>query len=138
MEECGAADAAAEKSEPGRRNAGLAFAMVDRLYRLLGDSDASREELRSMLRLLACSTKAAEIPPVLDCVTVCDAARSIPFNPRAMFVMGLNDGVFPKDDFSGLLFTLEERDLLLENEIRLAGCFDRTILIQGGTDQRRV
>lgn len=124
MERSGAVDGIVKDNAEGRRNAALAFQMIDRFYRLLGDEEVSREEMRSMLKLLASATQASTIPSSLDCVMICDAARSAPFNPRANFVMGLNDGVFPRDDFSGLIFTLEERDLLLENEIRLAGCFE--------------
>ncbi|MBQ9959961.1 MAG: PD-(D/E)XK nuclease family protein, partial [Oscillospiraceae bacterium] len=123
-ERCGAVENIQQQHAPGRKNAQLAFSMVERLHMLLGDEDLSREELCDMLRLLAANTKAQQIPPVMDGVLIGGADRSMPYNPRASFLLGVNDGQFPRDDFEGLLLTLEERDLLYENELILAGSFD--------------
>ena len=124
MERSGAAEGIVRQHAEGRKNAQLAFSMIERLHLLLGDEPLSRDELCDTLRLLAASTKAAQIPPVMDAVLIGGADRSMPFNPRVSFLLGVNDGVFPRDDFDGLLFTLEERDLLYENELILAGSFE--------------
>lgn len=125
MVTCGAVETIEKNDKAGRQNAELLFGIIQQLYDMAEREDLSRAELPDTLRILARSTRSADIPRVGDGVFVGVAGHSRPFNPRASFVMGLNDGVFPRDITEGNLFTLEERDILSSYDLVLGGGFDQ-------------
>ncbi|MBP0969610.1 MAG: PD-(D/E)XK nuclease family protein [Oscillospiraceae bacterium] len=126
MERCGAADAIERNDRAGRQNAELMFGIIQQLYDLAEREKLTKTEMADTLRILASSTRSADIPRVGDGVFIGIAGHSRPFNPAICFVMGLNDGVFPRDISEGNLFTLEERDILSRNELVLGGSFDQS------------
>lgn len=125
MDACGAAETIEKNDKAGRLNAELLFEIIQQLYDMAEREDLSNAELPDTLRILARSTRSADIPRVGDGVFVGVAGHSRPFNPKACFVMGLNDGVFPRDITEGNLFTLEERDILSSYDLVLGGSFDQ-------------
>ena len=127
LQRCGGVQAVEEQHAPGRRDAQLFFGMLDRFAMLLGEEEYSAEEMMDLLRVMAASTKALQIPETVDAVLIGEAQRTIPFNPKIAFVLGLNDGLFPKDEFSGNLFTLEERDLLYAHDFYVSGAFEECV-----------
>ena len=126
MERCGAAEAIERNDKAGRQNAEIMFSVIQQLYDLAEREELTKSELTDTLKILAAGTKSADIPRVGDGVFVGEAGRSRPFSPKVCFVMGLNDGVFPKDVSEGNLLTLEERDILGRNELILGGSFDQS------------
>ena len=127
IERCGGLERMQEMDEPGRCDAQLSLDMIDRLYHLIGSDPLSRDEVSDLLRVMAKSTKALQIPQRIDAVLVGETNRPSFQSPQNVFVLGLNDGVFPRDDFEGGLFTLEERDLLYDNEFYLSGAFEECV-----------
>lgn len=127
LERCGGLDYMEKMNEPGRCDAQLSLDMVDRLYHLIGNDPLTRDEVSDLLKVMARSTKALQIPERIDAVVVGETNRPSFQSPQNVFVLGLNDGVFPRDDFEGVLFTLEERDLLYENEFYVTGAFDECV-----------
>ena len=125
MDTCGAVEAVEKNYKAGRQNAELLFGIIQQLYDMAEREDLSKGELPDTLRILARSTRSADIPRVGDGVFVGVAGHSRPFNPKACFIMGLNDGVFPRDITEGNLFTLEERDILSSYDLVLGGSFDQ-------------
>ena len=126
LEHCGGLERMQEMDAPGRCDAQLSLDMIDRLYLLIGEDPLSRDEVCDLLRIMARSTKALQIPEKIDAVVVGETNRPSFQSPQNVFVLGMNDGVFPKDDFEGVLFTLEERDLLCDNEFYVSGAFDES------------
>ncbi|MBQ3999465.1 MAG: PD-(D/E)XK nuclease family protein [Oscillospiraceae bacterium] len=125
MDRCGAVETVEKNDKAGRHNAELLFDIIQQLYDMAEREELSGTELPDTLRILARSTRSADIPRVGDGVFVGVAGHSRPFNPKASFVMGLNDGVFPRDITEGNLFTLEERDILSSYDLVLGGNFDQ-------------
>ena len=125
MERCGAAQKIEERDRAGRENAELMFSIIQQLYDLAESESITRTELADTLRILAVTTKSADIPRVGDGVSVGIAGHTRPFNPKVSFVMGLNDGVFPKDVSEGNIFTLEERDILVGHDLMVGSNFDQ-------------
>ena len=126
MERCGAAQAIERRDRAGRENAELMFSVIQQLYDLSDRESISRAELCDTLRVLSASTKSADIPRVGDGTVIGIAGHSRLFNPKVVFVMGLNDGVFPKDVSEGNIFTLEERDILCGHDLMLGNSFDQS------------
>ena len=126
MERCGAAEAVEKRDKAGRENAELMFSVIQQLYDLADRESISGNELGDTLRILSASTKSADIPRVGDGTVIGIAGHSRLFNPRVVFVMGLNDGVFPKDVSEGNIFTLEERDILCGHDLMLGNSFDQS------------
>lgn len=125
MERCGAAEAIERDDRAGRLNADLMFGLIQQMYDIAEREELSRTELSDTLRILAMSTRSSDIPRVGDGVFIGIAGHSRPFNPKVCFVMGLNDGVFPRDVSEGNLFTMEERDILTGHDLILGGSFDQ-------------
>ena len=127
LERCGGLERMSEMDEPGRCDAQLSLDMIDRLYHLIGGDPLTRDEVSDLLKVIARSTKALQIPERIDAVVVGETNRPSFQSPQNVFVLGLNDGVFPRDDFEGVLFTLEERDLLYDNKFYVSGAFDECV-----------
>ena len=127
LERAGGLDGMAEIDAPGRCDAQLALNMIDRFDLLLGDEPASRDEVCDLLRILSKSTRALQIPSSVDAVIVGEADRTALLAPETVFVLGLNEGIFPRENFDGGLFTLEERDLLYERKYYLSGAFEERV-----------
>ncbi|MBQ8996218.1 MAG: PD-(D/E)XK nuclease family protein [Oscillospiraceae bacterium] len=124
LESVGGLDKMAEMDQPGRCDAQLSLDMIDRLYLLVGEDRLTRDEVCDLLRIMARSTKALQIPERLDAVVVGETNRPSFQSPENVFVLGMNDGIFPKENFDGVLFTLEERDLLYNNHFYVTGAFE--------------
>ncbi len=70
----------------------------------LGDESTSR-----LFELALMSAKIGTLPQTLDCVSAGTADRIRPGAPKAVFIIGAADGVFPARPVSGGLFTESER-----------------------------
>ena len=123
MERCGAVSALEHGSEEERRQAQLGIGLLDRLHDLVGQENYTPAELAELYTLMASGTSVGEIPQSLEQVAFGAADRMRTQNPRAVFVLGLNDGVFPKTSFEAPLLNYEERDLLVENGAALSRDF---------------
>ncbi|MDR1674650.1 MAG: hypothetical protein LBR54_04285, partial [Oscillospiraceae bacterium] len=56
-------------------------------------------------------------PPTLDSVTVAQSDNARYNEPKAIFIMGANDGMFPAATKAGGLFTEDEKEMLAGNDI---------------------
>ena len=70
----------------------------------LGEGSMSR-----LFELALMSAKIGSLPQTLDCVCAGTADRMRPGDPKAVFILGACDGVFPARPVSGGLFTESER-----------------------------
>ena len=73
-----------------------------------------------LLEMAIRSAKLGELPQSLDEVTVGGADRTRPANPKAVFLAGAVQGVFPASAGVGGLFTENERRLLAMQDIEIA------------------
>ncbi len=123
MERCGAIKNFENADEDTQREAQLGIGLLDRLYDLVGEEQYAVSEIADLYTLLAGATAVGEIPQGLEQVAFGAADRMRTQNPRAVFVIGLNDGIFPRSNFDAPLLTFEERDLLLESGAALSRDF---------------
>ncbi len=96
------------------------MAIFDQLSEILGDKEVTLKEYRKVLEAGFGACEIGVIPSTIDQVLVGNLDRSRSHDIKALFVVGVNDGVLPllKEE-SGLLSD-QERRLLKEKGITLA------------------
>ena len=130
MTRAGAQKALASADEDIRREASAALEMLDQLYDIFLQEKCTPAEIRETARLMAAATSVGDVPPTLDQVVVGCADRMRTNNPRAVFVIGLNDGVFPKNAFDTPLLSGAEREILSRREFELSRNFENSAAME--------
>lgn len=96
----------------------LFLGAINSIYKNMGDEKISLRQFYNLLKLMLSEMTISSPPQKLDAVTVAKAEHSRLGNMKAVFVIGLNDGAFPKNiQNSGLL---TEREKLKLNDIGLS------------------
>ncbi len=95
--------------------------VLDLLTELIPDSVVSASDFSELLSLLFSSRSLRTIPVGADSVTVGSADLLRPNEPRHVYLIGVNAGVFPREGEEGGLFTSAELDSLAELGIVLDG-----------------
>ena len=102
------------------------------LVELLDDFTASLSGVRleqsamaKLFEMALSSVKIGVLPRTLDCVTAGTADRFRPFGIKAVFLIGVTDGVFPASPKPGGLFSEAERRTMADSGMELG---------EGGTD----
>jgi ATP-dependent helicase/nuclease subunit B len=123
LRRCGALKKMEKLDADGLREASAALEMLDHFHTMLSGDHLTPTELKDLFALMASSTPLGDIPPTLEQVVVGTADRMRTDNPRAVFVVGLNDGMFPRSTFEAPLLTGAERDLLAAHDFELTRSF---------------
>lgn len=120
---CGAEEKLRSGDEESYREAAACVHMLDGLYNMLGEDELTAAEIADLLSVLA-STTTREMPPgCLQQVTVGAADKVRMHAPKAVFLLGLNDGVFPRTAFEAPLLSFAERELLQQQGAQLSRSF---------------
>lgn len=98
----------------------LFIGILDEITLLIGDEKISPKKFFELFKVMLASCDVGKIPQGLDQVLAGDAARIRPNSPRAVFIVGVNDGVFPAPAPKGALITERERSILLDKDFPLA------------------
>ena len=94
--------------------------ILDRFALALGDQRLPISRMVDLFTMLCRFIDLGAIPQGLDAVTVGNANRIRYRNPRAVFVLGANEGVFPTYPMGDGLLTEEERRRLKDKHLTLA------------------
>ena len=94
--------------------------ILDRFALALGDQSMPASQLEEMFTLLCRTIDMGTLPQSLDAVTVGSADRIRYSAPRAVFVLGANEGVFPAYPVGNGILSEEERRRLQEMQLTLA------------------
>ncbi|MGI5889152.1 MAG: PD-(D/E)XK nuclease family protein [Oscillospiraceae bacterium] len=97
------------------REANAAFGVMDSLSRILEGEAVSPEILSGLIAAEAAATSIKDIPAALDEVTVGSSSGLRLAGVKALFLLGLCEGEFPRYEVKEGLLTQEERDLLAES-----------------------
>ncbi len=89
-------------------------AALDKFSAALGGVHLEKDEMSRLFELVINSAEIGVIPHSLDCVSAGTADRMRPSDIKAVFVMGLRDGVFPAPPANSSLFTENERRAMAE------------------------
>ena len=88
---------------------GLVMELFERLHDLLGDEAVSRREYLEILNAGFMELKVGMIPAGADRVVAGDLKRTRLSGIRALFFVGVNEGVVPADTSKGGILTVQER-----------------------------
>lgn len=94
--------------------------ILDEMVLVLGDKKVSFEKYAELLRIGLTNSSLGKIPATLDEVTVGDVNRSRSSKKKVVFIIGLNDGVFPSNHKNEGFIDDDERIYLKEQGIELA------------------
>lgn len=99
---------------------GLVMELFERFHDLLGDEVVSKKEYLEILNAGFQELKVGMIPAGADRVVAGDLKRTRLSGIRALFFVGMNDGLVPAETGKGGIFTEQERELLKKNALELA------------------
>lgn len=99
---------------------GLVMDLFDRLAALLGDERVSRREYVQILDAGFAEIQVGLIPAVVDRVVTGDLTRTRLSHVKALFFIGVNDGIVPGAARRGGILTEAERRILKERGVELA------------------
>lgn len=98
----------------------IVMELFDQFVELLGDEVMPLTEYDKILESGLTEAKVGLIPPGMDQVVIGDTTRTRLKDIKALFFVGVNDGVIPKSGGSGGILSDIDRELLAENQIELA------------------
>lgn len=94
--------------------------LFDKMVELLGEEVIPLDEYSKLLDTGFEEIKVGIIPPSIDQIVVGDIERTRLKDIKALFFLGVNDGLIPKSSDSGGLISDMEREILLQHEVELA------------------
>lgn len=92
---------------------------LDALCETISGRSVTPRRFYELLKIILSSGDIGRIPAGIDEIVIGKAGRTRHLEPKAVFVLGCNEGVFPLPPVSGGLFTSQERRLLCSNEFPL-------------------
>ena len=96
-----------------------AVSILESMYSALKDQKISPDDYTGILTSVFGKTLIAKPPQVLDAATVGDMRRTRVQGIKAVFLMGANQGEFPKYSFNGIEFSESETEELCRNGIEI-------------------
>lgn len=94
--------------------------ILDSLVTCFAQRSINREIFTETLNFAVSMADIGVIPQTLDQVTFGSADRIRPSRPKIAFILGANQGVFPKNVHNSGVFSSEERKVLLENGLEIS------------------
>lgn len=93
--------------------------LLDEFVDLLGDNEITKEEFIDIMQTGLESMEFSLLPPSLDQVNVTDMEHARLLTAKVVFVVGLNEGVFPQKTSNKGIISEEEREELVQADIAL-------------------
>lgn len=94
--------------------------LFDQFVSLMGEEELNLQEYTQILEAGFSDIQVGLIPPAVDQLMVGDLTRSRLGDVKALFLLGVNDGVLPKKAAEGGLLTDQEREVLKSLSLELA------------------
>lgn len=104
--------------------------LLDKMTSLLGDEELSIKEYTEILDAGFEVAKVGVIPTGYDRVTVGDIERTRLEHIKALFFLGVNDGIVPKNDTRGGIISQLEREELAKRHLELAPTARERVFMQ--------
>lgn len=99
---------------------GLVMELFERLCGLLGEESVSKREYTEIVSAGFGELSVGMIPAGADRVVAGDLKRTRLDKVKALFFLGVNEGVVPADTGKGGILTEQEREILKRNDLELA------------------
>lgn len=98
----------------------LVMELLDQMVEVIGSETLSLEDFVKVLSMGFSKHQMGLIPPALDGVTISSVERIKSHDIKALYIIGVNDGVFPKASKEEGIFTDNDRMILKEKGVELA------------------
>ncbi|MBU3091450.1 helicase-exonuclease AddAB subunit AddB [Clostridium sp. CF011] len=98
----------------------LVMELLDQMVEVLGNETLSLEDFVKVLSMGFSKHQMGIIPPALDGVTISSVERIKSHDISALYIIGVNDGVFPMANKEDGILTDNDRMILKENALELA------------------
>lgn len=98
----------------------LVMELLDQIIALLGDEKMTMKEFADILDAGFAEIKVGTIPQNVDKVVIGDIERTRLCEIKALFFMGVNDGIIPRSGAKGGIISDIDREFLQESEFELA------------------
>lgn len=99
----------------------IVMQVLDQMVEVLGDEEVTTEQFIKLLNVGFMEYEIGLIPPALDQVLVGSIERVRSHNIGALFIAGVNDGVFPSASSEEGLLSDIDREILRDLGVELAG-----------------
>lgn len=109
-----------EKAKEYETSYKIIMDVMDDLVSVLGDEKVTFEKYADILKIGLGNSGLGKIPGTQDEVTVGDVDRSRSHKVKAVFIIGLNDGMFPNVNKNEGFFNDKDRELLKQKGAELA------------------
>lgn len=97
----------------------LVMNILNELPECLGGEKASLKDFAKIFSLVISTEDLGVVPAGIDNIQFGQADRIRTDNPKAVFILGANEGEFPKNITSSGLLTESDRKIMLENDFKL-------------------
>ena len=104
--------------------------LLGQMERLLGEDEIAPGEYQELFLLLVRSADMGHVPETQDAVILTTADRMRLSGPRVCFVLGAEEGKFPKLAGASGLLTHADRELLVESGVQMPGSFENRTLLE--------
>ena len=107
----------------------ITIEILDKMYNILTNKKIDSRRYAELLKIMIRKNPISDIPQMLDQVTIGIAGNLISENPKAVFVIGAMEGVFPTAPVSTGFFSDSERNELIGLELPLHNAlYDMSLL----------
>jgi len=109
-----------EKAEEYKASSDILVDLLDEIVVFFKNEKMSFEKYREILKVGLSSKELGKIPQVIDQVIIGDIDRTRSHKVKALFVIGVNDGVFPSVNKNEGFLNDKDREILKENDLEIA------------------
>lgn len=96
------------------------MSILDEMVDAIGEEKCSFDKFKNILKMGVSNHEIGIIPPTKDKVTIGDIERTRNNNIKVLFIIGVNDGAFPRAFQNEGFINDKERGILLDNGIEIA------------------
>ncbi len=104
--------------------------VLDKIVEFMGDDKLSFKEFGQILKIGLKEVKVGIIPPTIDVVTIGDVERTRLKDIKALFLVGVNDGVIPVKLSGGSILSTKERQILEDNNFKIKPLLSENVFVQ--------
>ena len=127
------ADGRLQEAQYQRTGYDVFIKVIDKIVAAVGDSVITAKEFSEILNTSLKFETVGEIPKLLDQVIYGTADRIRPLRPKVVFVLGVNQDIFPAAVSSGGLLSQSDRKILIDNDLKVSDhsindCLDEKLL----------
>lgn len=127
------ADGRLQEAQYQRTGYDVLVKVIDKIVAAVGDSVISAKEFSDILNTSLKFETVGEIPKLKDQVIYGTADRIRPLRPKVVFILGVNQDVFPATVASGGLLSQSDRKILIDNDLKVSDhsikdCLDEKLL----------